>query len=69
MRRGFSYIFKVTVWDSASDGSSTANFLSGMVKSIPPLQDVAQMAGIQLPDYLGRMVEKDKKQEDESKKK
>ncbi|MBN1535080.1 MAG: flotillin family protein [Spirochaetes bacterium] len=52
-------IDKVTVWDSASPagGSSTANFLSGMIRSIPPLQDVARMAGVQLPDYLGQMKE------------
>ena len=50
-------IDKVTVWDSAGkDGdskTSTANFLSGMMKSLPPLHDVAEMAGIDLPGYLG----------------
>ncbi len=50
-------IDKVTVWDSGEKGGSTANFLSGMVKSLPPLQDVARMAGIQLPDYLGEMID------------
>ena len=36
-------IDKITVWDSGSGGtSSTANFLSSMIKSIPPLQDVAR---------------------------
>ena len=29
-------------------------------KSLPPLQDVAQMAGVELPDYLGKMVEEEK---------
>lgn len=50
-------IDKVTVWDSAGkDGdskTSTAGFLSGMMKSLPPLHDVAAMAGIDLPGYLG----------------
>jgi len=50
-------IDKVTVWDSGEKGGSTANFLSGIVKSLPPLQDVAKMAGIQLPDYLGEMID------------
>ena len=56
-------IDKVTVWDSGSGGggkgggTSTANFLSGLIKSIPPLQDVAGMAGVELPSFLGRMVE------------
>ncbi|WP_299102503.1 flotillin family protein [uncultured Winogradskyella sp.] len=56
-------IDKVTVWDggsSSEDGkSSTANFLSGMYKSVPPLQDMFNMAGMDLPEYLKG---KDKKQ-------
>ncbi|NLX14931.1 MAG: flotillin family protein [Phycisphaerales bacterium] len=53
-------IDKITVWDTGGGdkgGSSTANFLSGMIKALPPLQEVAGMAGVQLPDYLGRMAE------------
>jgi flotillin len=48
-------IDKVTVWDSGNskDGSnSTANFVSGMMKSVPPLNDLFNMAGLNLPDYL-----------------
>lgn len=49
-------IDKVTVWDSGGNGedgkSSTANFLSGMYKSVPPLQDMFNMAGMDLPEYL-----------------
>ena len=52
-------IDKVTVWDSPSgraDGkSSTAGFLSGMMQSLPPIHDVAAMAGIDLPSYLGKV--------------
>ena len=54
-------IDKVTVWDSGTsngkDGSSTANFLAGLIKSLPPLHDVAAMAGIELPQYLGDMTQ------------
>ncbi len=55
-------IDKVTVWDSGSkDGegkNSTANFISGMYKSVPPLQEMFNMAGMQLPEYLkGKDVE------------
>ena len=51
-------IDKITVWDSGSGGnSSTANFVSSLIKSIPPLQDVAEMVGVELPDYLGKMKE------------
>ena len=48
-------IDKVTVWDSgtnAEGGNSTSNFLSGMYKSVPPLQEIFNMAGMQLPEYL-----------------
>ena len=51
-------IDKITVWDSAGgsgEGSSTANFMSSLVKSIPPLQDVAGMAGVELPGFLGKL--------------
>jgi flotillin len=54
-------IDKVTVWDSGNgDTSSTANFLSGLVKSLPPLHDIAGMAGVDLPQYLGEIAEKAK---------
>ncbi len=48
-------IDKVTVWDSAGsngEGTTTANFISGMLKTIPPLNDLFKMAGMELPNYL-----------------
>ena len=48
-------IDKVTVWDGGknADGkTSTANFVSGMMGSVPPLEDLFKMAGLQLPSYL-----------------
>ena len=50
-------IDKVTVWDSGTnaDGkSSTANFLSGLMKSLPPMNELFDMAGMELPEYLGK---------------
>lgn len=50
-------IDKVTVWDSMNgkDGTSaTANFLSGMLKSIPPMNEMFKMAGMELPEVLGK---------------
>lgn len=49
-------IDKVTVWDSmgGKDGSSTtSNFLSSMMKSIPPLNETFKMAGMKIPEFLG----------------
>jgi flotillin len=49
-------IDKVTVWDSGNNNgeSSTANFVSGMMKSVPPLNDLFNMAGLNLPNYLSQ---------------
>ncbi|WP_083477166.1 flotillin family protein [Lacinutrix algicola] len=56
-------IDKVTVWENGGgkDGkSSTANFLSGLYKSVPPLQEMFNMAGMELPEYLkGKDVKSD----------
>ena len=57
-------IDKITVWDSGAGadgkGSSTSNFVSNLIKSVPPLHDVAAMAGVELPEYLGKIID-DKK--------
>ncbi len=53
-------IDKVTVWDSGTnaDGkSSTANFISGLMKSVPPLNEVFKQAGMELPELLGKSSE------------
>lgn len=72
-------IDKVTVWDSGAKGadgkSSTANFISGMYKSVPPLQEMFNMAGMQLPEYLkgkdiaGEAMEEDGKAGNSTRKK
>ena len=52
-------IDKITVWDSGSSNgtSSTANFAQNLIKSVPPLHEIARMAGVQLPDYLGKIAD------------
>ncbi|MBZ4191178.1 flotillin family protein [Niabella beijingensis] len=48
-------IDKVTVWDggnSENGNGSTANFVQGLMKSVPPLNDLFNMAGLNLPSYL-----------------
>ena len=48
-------IDKITVWENGGgkDGkSSTSDFISGMYKSVPPLQEMFNMAGMDLPEYL-----------------
>ena len=50
-------IDKITVWDGGGNGSgsSTSNFISSLFKSLPPLQDISDMAGVELPEYLGKI--------------
>jgi flotillin len=66
-------IDKITVWDNgknADGNTSTANFVSGMMKSVPPLNDLFNMAGLNLPDYLkGKSLEEKIKNSAEEKNK
>jgi len=53
-------IDKVTVWENGGgkDGkTSTANFMQGMMGSIPPMEELFKMAGMELPTYLGKKVD------------
>jgi len=48
-------IDKVTVWDNGQNSNgktSTSNFISGLYQSVPPLQEMFNMAGMDLPEYL-----------------
>lgn len=56
-------IDKITVWDSgqgsaggAHGSGSTANFVSSLIRSLPPLHELAASAGVELPEYLGKMT-------------
>ena len=54
-------IDKITVWDSGSPqdpgkGSTTSNFISQFVKSLPALHDISQMAGLEMPAFLGKVT-------------
>ena len=54
-------IDKITVWDGGAqqDGkTATAGFVSGLMKSIPPMNELFDMAGMNLPEFLGTDKEK-----------
>ncbi len=57
-------IDKVTVWENGgADGkTATANFVSGMLKSLPPMTELYEMAGLKLPDII---QPKESKEEEE----
>lgn len=57
-------IDKITVWDSGRGGDgtgkgSTADFLSGLMGSLPAMHELAAQAGVELPSVLGRVVDAD----------
>ena len=67
-------IDKVTVWDagqgSSRDGqTSTAGFLSGLMKSVPPLAELFDQAGMSLPEYMGKKNNTPSQTDEESKRK
>lgn len=52
-------IDKITVWDTGAgqDGvNSTAGFLQGMMKAVPPLDGLFNQAGLALPEILGKRI-------------
>jgi flotillin len=58
-------IDKITVWDSlgasggadGTRGSSTADFISKLITAVPPLAETFKMAGMQIPEFLGKEIE------------
>ncbi len=64
-------IDKVTVWDSMNGNAkgestpATANFLAGMVKAIPPINELFKQAGMEIPSYLGSDMEEEEENEEE----
>lgn len=49
---------KITVWDGGAgspNGSTTANFMKDLIKSLPAMHDLANQAGIELPQVLGKV--------------
>ena len=46
-------------FDGKDGKGSTADFLSGMVGSLPPLHEITKNAGIELPEFLGKLAEQD----------
>jgi len=51
-------IDKVTVWEGGrgeNGKTATADFLAGLVGSLPPLHELTKNVGIELPEYLGHM--------------
>ena len=48
---------KVVVYDGGN-GNAVGNFLGGLTQALPPMHEVAKMAGIELPEFLGEIAER-----------
>ena len=62
---------KVVVWENGGNGEkggNTANFLANMYKAVPPMTELFNMAGLELPSYLGEKVKDIEKAEEKSEK-
>ena len=57
-------IDKVTVWDGGSNGengkTATADFISGIMKAVPPMGEMFNQAGMELPKFLGEKIDDNK---------
>ncbi|HSF87983.1 MAG TPA: SPFH domain-containing protein [Saprospiraceae bacterium] len=63
-------IDKVTVWEGGNQegsGNNTSKFISSMYKSVPPLNELFNMAGMELPTYLGKVKPEEAHEEPEIK--
>lgn len=63
-------IDKVTVWEGGNQegsGNNTSKFISSMYKSVPPLNELFNMAGMELPTYLGKVKPEEAHEEKEIK--
>ena len=47
---------KVMVWDGGNGEGGLANLGQRMMGAIPPMHDLARLAGLELPEFLGRMM-------------
>jgi flotillin len=55
-------IEKIVIWDGGS-GDGIARVGKQIMGVLPPIHELAKQAGLDLPDYLGRFTEDDKKTE------
>ena len=57
-------IDKVTVWDGGSKGengkTATADFISGIMKAVPPMGEMFNQAGMELPKFLVEKIDNPK---------
>jgi flotillin len=47
---------KVMVWDGGNEQGGLSNLGQRLMGTIPPMHDLARLAGLELPEFLGRMT-------------
>ena len=57
---------KVVVWENggnSENGGNAAGFLANMYKAVPPMTELFNMAGLELPSYLGEKIKEEEKKD------
>jgi len=61
---------KIVVWDCGGGGngggSTASNWLGSFTKMLPAMHDVCEMAGVSLPEFLGKIKDQEKKEGESS---
>jgi flotillin len=54
-------IDKITVWEGGGEqnGNATTNFVRNFINTLPPMHELAQQVGIELPQFLGNINPQD----------
>ncbi|MDA1075239.1 MAG: flotillin family protein, partial [Proteobacteria bacterium] len=55
---------KIVVYDGGN-GHAVGNFLGGLTQALPSLHELARMGGVELPEYLGELIDQAKTRSDE----
>lgn len=54
-------IDKLIVWENGSGSGGLGGMMDGMMSSLPGFHDLAKQAGLELPEFLGKVLEEDDK--------
>jgi len=56
-------IEKIIVWDGGGKEGGLSGLGGRLMGALPPMHELAKQVGLELPDYLGKMQEEEKKEE------
>lgn len=60
-------IDKIVVWDGGGQGGGMTDLGKKLMGALPPMHELAKQVGLEMPEFLGKMVKGDAKSEDKPK--